>query len=159
MRTHPPPHAITRRGTRCQSKERGDHDSQTSPEENDARIDDEQLHHEAHKTSASATTTRKPMPGPYAARVVERARERDAITETHFQSNLSCWTYWHVASLCHTVSHNVNTALLQHTPNLFNLLLIHTANTNATVNLAVSMLNNFKLKRDTVQTKNDFPAQ
>lgn len=140
--------------------ERSKHDSQTRPENGDARIDDEPFHHEAHGTSASATTTRKPAPRPHTTRVVERARERDAITESHFQSNLSRWTHWHVAvSHCHTVSHNVNTVLLQCSPNLLNLLLIHATNTNATVNLTVTVLNNFKLKRDTVQAKNDLPAQ
>lgn len=46
--THHPEHAI----------ERGKHDSQPSPKENDARIDDKPLHHEAHGASAGATTTR-----------------------------------------------------------------------------------------------------
>ena len=58
-----------------------------------------------------------------------------------------------------TVSHNVNTALLQCAPNLFNLLLVHTTNANTTVNITLTVLKNFELKRDTVQTKNDFPAQ
>ena len=107
-----------------------------------------------------ATTTRDPTLGARAARVVERARERDMVAETHFQSNLSHWTYWHVAvSHCHAISHNINTVLLQCAPNLFNLLLVHATNANATVNLAVTVLHNFELKRDTVQTKNDFPAQ
>ena len=65
--------------------------SQTSPKENDARIDDEPLHHETDKARASMTTTRKPAPGPPTTRVIERARERDAITETHFRSDLSGW--------------------------------------------------------------------
>lgn len=64
--------------------EGGDHDSQTSHKNDDARIDDEPFHHEAHGTSASVTTTREPMLGPHAARVVERARKRDAIAESHF---------------------------------------------------------------------------
>lgn len=59
--------------------ERGKHDSQTSPEENDARIDDEPFHREAHEAGASATTTRKPVLGAYTARVVERPRKRDAV--------------------------------------------------------------------------------
>ena len=62
-----------------QTVERGDHDSQASPEDGDARIDDEPLHHEAHGTSATVTTTRKPALGPHTARVVERARKRDTI--------------------------------------------------------------------------------
>lgn len=57
------------------------------------------------------------------------------------------------------ISHNVNTVLLQCAPNLLNVPLIHASNTNATVNLSVTVLNNFELKTDTVQTKNDFPAQ
>lgn len=64
--------------------ERSDHDSQTSTEANDARVDDEPLHHEAHGTSASVTTTREPVLGPHATRAVERARERHAIAESHF---------------------------------------------------------------------------
>lgn len=84
----------------------------------------------------------------------------DAIAERHFQSNLSHRTHWYAAvSFRHAISHNVNTVLLQCAPNLFNLLLIHTTNTNATVNPTITVLHNFKLKRDTVQTKNDFPAQ
>lgn len=63
--------------------ERDDHDSQTSPEENDARIDDEPLHHEADRAVAGVTTTRKPAPGPHATRIVERARERNTVTEHH----------------------------------------------------------------------------
>ncbi len=69
--------------------ERGKHDSQTRPEDGDARVDDEPLHREADRARASVTTTRKPAPGTHATRVVERARERDAIAESHFQSNLS----------------------------------------------------------------------
>lgn len=155
------PLAIPQRTTNHpeQPIERSKHDSQTRPKDSDTRIDDEPLHHEADRTSASVTITRRPMLGPHATRVVERARERDAIAKTHFQSNLSHWTYWYVAGLCHTVSYDVNTMLLQCAPNLFNLLLIHATNANTTVNLAITVLNNFELKRDTVQTKNDFPAQ
>lgn len=101
------------------------------PEENDARVDEEPLHHEAHRTIARVTTTREPMLGAHATRVVERAGKRDTVAETHFQSNLSHWTYWYVAGLCRTVSHNINTMLLQCAPNLFNLLLIHTTNADA----------------------------
>ena len=71
--------------------ERDNHNSQTNPEENDARVDDEPFHHEAHGTSVSVTTTRKPAPGPYTTRVVERARERNTVAERHFQSDLSGW--------------------------------------------------------------------
>lgn len=59
--------------------ERSDHDSQTSTEENDARIDDEPLHREAHRARASATTMRKPVLRAYTARVVERPQKRDAV--------------------------------------------------------------------------------
>lgn len=58
-----------------QPLERNKHDSQTSPEDGDARVDDEPLHHEAHGTIARVTTTRNPTLGPHTARVVERARE------------------------------------------------------------------------------------
>lgn len=68
---------------------RGNHDSQTSPEKNDARVDDEPFHHEAHRATASTTTTREPIPRAHATRIVERARKRDTVAETHFQSNLS----------------------------------------------------------------------
>jgi hypothetical protein len=69
--------------------ERGNHDSRTNPEDNDARVDDEPFHHEAHRASAGVTTTREPMPGAHTPRVVEGARERDAVAECHFQSDLS----------------------------------------------------------------------
>lgn len=72
-----------------QSVERSKRDGETNPEDGDTRIDDEPLHHEADRARASMTTTRKPAPGPHATRVVERAGERDAIVESHFQSNLS----------------------------------------------------------------------
>lgn len=64
--------------------ERGEQDDEARPEENDARIDDEPFHHETHGTSASVTTARKPIPRPHTARIVERARERNAIAESHF---------------------------------------------------------------------------
>lgn len=73
--------------------------------------------------------------------------------------NESNWMSRYVADLYCTVSHNVNIVLLQCAPNLLNLLLIHATNTNAAVNLTITVLHNFKLKRDTVQAKNDFPAQ
>lgn len=143
-----------------QTVERGEHDSQTSPEDDDARVDDEPFHHEADRAKAGMTTTRKPAAGPHATRVVERARERNTVAKTHFQSDLSNLVGWCVAvSHLHAISHNVNAVLLQCAPNLLNLLLIHTTNTNTTVNLAVTVLHNFKLKRDALQTKNDFPAQ
>lgn len=161
LNDRPAPPAIPQRTTDHpeQPIERGKHDSQTSPEDGDARIDDEPLHHEAHGTSASVTTTREPVLGAHAARVVERARKRDAVAESHFQLNLSRWTYWYVASLRRTVSHNVNTMLLQYSPNLLSLPLIHAGNANAVFNPAINVLNNFELKRDTLQAKNDLPTQ
>ena len=63
------------------------------------------------------------------------------------------------SNLRHTVSYEVNAILLQYASNLLNVPLIHAGNANGTVNLTVTVLHNFKLKRDTVQTKNDFPAQ
>ena len=69
--------------------ERGKQESQTSPEKDDARVDDEPLHNEAHKAAAGTTTTRKTPPRTHTTRIVERARKRNAITETHFRSDLS----------------------------------------------------------------------
>lgn len=82
------------------------------------------------------------------------------VAESYFRSDLSRWVGWYVAaSHYHAISHNVNTVLLQRAPNLLNLLLAHTTNANATVNLTVTVLHNFELKRDTVQAENDLPAQ
>ena len=64
-----------------------------------------------------------------------------------------------MSSLCRTVLDDVNTILLQHTTNLLNIIHIHASNTDTTLELAVTILNNFDLKRDTVQTEDDFPAQ
>ena len=72
-----------------QSIERGDHDSQTSSEENDTRVDDEPFHNEAHGAGASATTMRKPVLGAHPARIVERTRKRNTVAKTHFRFNLS----------------------------------------------------------------------
>ena len=54
--------------------ERGERDSRTNPEKDDARIDNEPFHHEAHT-----------------ARAVERTRKRNTIAKTHFQSDLLRW--------------------------------------------------------------------
>ena len=137
--------------------ERGNHDSQTSPEKDDSRVDDEPFHNEAHRAAAGMTTTRNPPFRAHATRVVERARKRNTITKPHFQFNLSCQAVWYV--VCHSVLYDVNTPLLQHTPNLLNILHIQAGNADAALDLAVAVLHDFKLKRDTVQTKNDFPAQ
>lgn len=139
--------------------ERNKQNGEADPENGDARVDDEPLHHEADRTRASMTTMRKPARGPHTTRVVEQDKKRDAVAETHFKSNFSSWVSRYVVSLCHTVSHHVNTILLQCAPNLFNLPLIHTTNTNSTVDLAVTVLKNFELKRDTIQTENDVPAR
>lgn len=61
--------------------------------------------------------------------------------------------------LCHIILDDVNVILLQHAPNFLDIIHIYAGNTNATLNPAVKVLNDFKLKRDAVQTKNDFPAQ
>ena len=141
-----------------QSVERGDHDSQTSPEDGDTRVDDKPLHREIEETGASiTTTTRKPAPGAHTARIIERTRKRNAIAETHFQSNLSSWVGWYIA--CRTVLDDINAVLPQHTPNLLNIIHIHTSNANAALDLTIIVLNNFELKRDTVQPKNDLSAQ
>lgn len=126
--------------------ERSNHDSQTNPKENDTGVDNEPLHHEAHRTSASVTTTRKPMPRTHTARVVERARKRNTIAKTHFRSDLSSWVNRYIVSHCHTVSYDVNIVLLQYAPNLLNVLLNHAGNANAALELTVTVLNNFKLK-------------
>lgn len=107
------------------------------------------------------TTTRKPAPGAHATRVVERARKRDAIAERHFDLTFQVgWVSWYVAvSPCHAISHNVNTVLLQCAPNLLNILLIRTTNANAAIDITITVLNDFELKRDPVQAKNYLPAQ
>ena len=58
-----------------------------------------------------------------------------------------------------TVSYDVNTVLLQHALNLPNIIRIHAGNTNAAVDIAITALKNFELKRDTIQTENNVPAQ
>lgn len=64
-----------------------------------------------------------------------------------------------VASLCHTVLDDVNTVLLQYTPDLLNILHIHASNADTALDLTVIVFNNFKFKRDAVQPENDLPAQ
>ena len=140
--------------------ERGERDSQTNPEKDDARIDNEPFHHETHGARAGATTMRKPTLRAHTARLIERARKRNTVAKTHFQSDLSSWVGWYViVGPYRAVSYDVNTVLLQHTPNLLNIIHIHASNTNAALNLAVTVLNNLDLKRDTVQAENDLPAQ
>lgn len=60
---------------------------------------------------------------------------------------------------CHIISDDVNVMLLQYAPNLLNILHIHAGNADTALDLAITVLNNFKLKRDTVRTENDLPAQ
>lgn len=104
-----------------------------------------------------ATTTREPAPAPHTARVVERTRKRDTVAERHFQSNLSrCTSRRGVGS---TVSYKVNAFLLQYALNRFNILLILASNANVALDLAVTALKNFELKRDTIQTENDVSAR
>lgn len=82
----------------------------------------------------------------HAARVVERARKRDTVAETHFQSDLSNLVGWYVViSPSHTISYEINAFLLQYALNRLNILHVNAGNANATVNLAVTVLNNFKL--------------
>ena len=69
--------------------EQGNHDSQTSPEENNTRVNDEPFHNEAHRVGTRTTTTRKPMLGAHATRVIERAGKWNMVTKTHLRSNLS----------------------------------------------------------------------
>ncbi len=92
-----------------------------------------------------------------AARVVERTGKRDTVTEKHFRSNLSRRTSWRVVG--HAVLYEVNTFLLQYALNRLNILLILAGNANVTLDLAVTVLKNFELKRDTIQTENDVPAR
>lgn len=150
--------AITRRRTRCQSNRRDspspterapqltrtDPSRKAHPQQSHAPAKPEQNHCDYHEEASAG--------GPHG-----QTRKRGTVAERHFQSNLSRCTSWHVVG--RPISHNVNTVLLQRAPNLLNLLLIHTTNTNATVDLTVTVLHDFKLKRDTIQTKNDFPAQ
>lgn len=140
--------------------ERGKQDGEAGTEDYDARVDDEPLHHETHGARTTAATARKPTLRAHTARIVERAGKRDTITKGHFQSNLSSQVDWYViAAPCYAVSHNVNTILLQHTPNLLNIIHIHASNANAAVDITITVLNNFELKRDTVQPKNYLPTQ
>ena len=136
--------------------ERGNHNSQTRPEANDARIDDA-LHDEAHEAGTSTTTTVNPVLRAHAARVIERARKRNTITKTHFRSDLSDRAGWYV--VCHAVSYDVNTTLFQHAPNLVSNHPIHASNADTGVDFAVPVLRDFDLEHDAVQTEDDFPAQ
>ena len=141
--------------------ERGKHDSQPNPEDDDARVDDEPLHHEAHRASASVTTTRKPALRAYAARVVERPGKRDPIAESHFDMTFQVGWVGRYAAVtpCHTVSYEIDAFLLQYALNRLNILLILAGNANVTLDLAITILKNFELKRDSIQTENDVPAR
>lgn len=99
-------------------------------------------------------------PGLHAPIRAEQTKKRDAIAERHFQSNLSSQVGWYViVDFCRIALDDVNVVLLQHSPNLLSFLRVHASNTNTTLDLTVTVLNNFELKRDAVQTENDFPAQ
>ena len=149
--THHPKHTIERDG----------HNSKTDPEKDDARVDNEPFHNEAHRAAARATTTtRGPALRTYTPRVVERTRKRNTVTKTHFRSDLSNWMGWYViVNPCRSVSYDVNAVLLQHATNLLNIIHIHASNADTAVDIAVTVLNNFDLKRDAVQTENDLPTQ
>lgn len=112
------------------------------------------------ETGGGRPNSHVPIRAERATRVVERARERrgsGAVAESHFQSNLSrCTSRRDVGN---TVSYEVNTFLLQYALNLLNILPILAGNANVTLKLAVTVLKNFELKRDTIQTKNDVPAR
>lgn len=64
---------------------------------------------------------------------------------------------WYAVS--HAVLDEVNAIDLQYAPNLLNIIHIHTSNANAALELTITVLNNFDLKRDTIQPENDFPTQ
>lgn len=118
------------------------------------------LHNEAHRASTGATTTRNPILGAHTARVVERARKQNTITKTHSQSNLSGWMGWHaIVNPCRTVSYEVNAFLLQHALNRLNIPLILAGDANVTLDLAVTVLKNFELERNTIQAENYMPAR
>ena len=97
-------------------------------------------------------------PNPHALTQTERTGHQDAVTKTHFQSKPFKLSGL-IVNPCLTVSDNINTFLLQRTPNLLNILHFHTGNTDAAIDIAVTMLNDFELKRDAIQAKDDFPAQ
>ena len=53
---------------------------------------------------------------------------------------------WYViVNPCHTVLDDVNALLLQHGPDLLNMIHIHTSNADTALDLAITVLNNFKL--------------
>lgn len=60
---------------------------------------------------------------------------------------------------CHTVSYEVNAFPLQYALNRLNILLILAGNTDIALDLTVTVLENFELKRDTIKTKNDVPTR
>ena len=87
-------------------------------------------------------------------RTITRQRTR---CQSDFNPTLHVWVG--VSLLCRAVLDDVDTVLFQHTPNLLNILHIHAGNTDTALDPTVTMLKNFDLKRDAVQTKNNFPAQ
>ena len=113
---------------------------------------------ERHKRRVAAGHRRPYSPS---RAVTDGEYDASPVEDTH-QASRSGRPNSHVpvrVSLCHVVSDDVNVVLLQHTPNLLNILHIHAGNADAALDLAVTVLNDFKLKRDAVQTKNDLPAQ
>lgn len=88
---------------------------------------------------------------------VERAGKRDTVTKTHFP--IGPFTLDGLACRYHVVSYQVNAIFFQHSPNLLDILHIRAGNADTTLDLAVTVLNNFDLKRDTIQAENDMPAR
>lgn len=80
---------------------RGKQESPADPEEEDARVDDEPLHREVEDAGTGLTATREPTLGAHTARVIERVEERNTVTKTHFQSNLSDWVGRYVVVMPH----------------------------------------------------------
>lgn len=60
---------------------------------------------------------------------------------------------------CHIVLDEVNASLLQYALNRLNIPHILAGNTNVTLDLAVTVLNDFELKRDAIQAENYMPAR
>lgn len=58
-----------------------------------------------------------------------------------------------------TVLEDVNAILLQHATNLLNIIYIHAGDANATLDLAITVLNDLELECDAIQAENDLPAQ
>ena len=156
-----PSRTISHRQSRAPAGPERNHRKRTEPaagpEDGDARIDNEPLHREVAEAGTGVTTTRKPVLRAHTALVIERTGDRNTVAESHFQSNLSRCTSWR--GVGHTVSYEINAFLLQYALNRLNILLILTGNANVTLDLAVTVLKNFELKRNTIKTENDVSAR